>query len=146
MKGGLTDGNYRENARVGVKRVRLDGSDAVPGGNFKPLTYKQFMKVFKRMQAEADVALQAQMALRGWVEPDRAAAQRVLMHDGTILSIEEARKTGRLSGGGGPAGPLVGADDQSPAARGPPPCLSMPPVPTAGKLVPSCLKGEIQSA
>ena len=133
MKGGLTDTNYRENARVGVKRVRLDGSDAVPGGNFKPLTYKQFVKVFKRMQAEADVALQAQMALRGWVEPDRAAAQRVLMHDGTILSIEEARKTGCLGAGGGPAGPEAGADSDAPAARGPPPSLSMPPVARAAE-------------
>ena len=44
MKGGLTDGNFREIARVGVKRVKLDGSDAVPGGNFKPLTYKQFVR------------------------------------------------------------------------------------------------------
>jgi hypothetical protein len=58
IKGGLTDGNYRENARIGVKRVKLDGTDAVSGGSFKPLTYKQFVKVLKRMQAEADVALQ----------------------------------------------------------------------------------------
>ena len=74
---GLTDSNYRDTARVGVKRVKLDGSDAVPGGSFKPLTYRQFMRVFHRMRAEADVALQAQMALRGWVEPDRIAAQKV---------------------------------------------------------------------
>jgi len=132
MKGGLTDGNYREIARVGVKRVKLDGSDAVAGGNFKPLTYRQFMKVFKRMQAEADVALQAQMAQRGWVEPDRAAAQRVLMDDGTIVSIEEARKTGCLG---------------RPAAAGaphPPIALVRPPLaraPAAGEPGPAAVSG-----
>ena len=125
MKGGLTDGNYRETARVGVKRVKLDGTDAVPGGNYKPLTYKQFMKVFKRMQSEADVALQAQMALRGWVEPDRAAAQRVLLDDGTILSIEDARKTGCLTARGRPDGPEAGPEGDA-AAAGPPPRLSHP--------------------
>ena len=132
MKGGLTDGNYREIARVGVKRVKLDGSDAVAGGNFKPLTYRQFMKVFKRMQAEADVALQAQMAQRGWVEPDRAAAQRVLMDDGTIVYIEEARKTGCLG---------------RPAAAGaphPPIALVRPPLaraPAAGEPGPAAVSG-----
>ena len=124
MKGGLTDGNYRESARVGVKRIKIDGTDAVPGGNYKPLTYTQFIKVFKRIQAEADVALQAQMALRGWVEPDRAAAQRVLMDDGTILSIEEAHKTGCLqksSGGAKSYDPEAQAQSDTAAVSLPPP-------------------------
>jgi len=124
MKGGLTDGNYRESARVGVKRIKIDGTDAVPGGNYKPLTYTQFTKVFKRIQAEADVALQAQMALRGWVEPDRAAAQRVLMDDGTILSIEEARKMGcleRSSGEATPSHPEAQAQGDTAAVSLPPP-------------------------
>eukprot|EP00960_Hanusia_phi_P034206 750920-Hanusia_phi.AAC.6 len=64
------------------------------------------------MQAEADVALQAQMALRyplvvvtspsqahpgrGWVEPDRATAQRILMEDGRIVSYDEAQENGAI--------------------------------------------------
>jgi len=77
---------------VGVKRVNIDGTDAMPGGAYKPLTYRQFMRILRRMQDEADVALQAQMALRGFVEPSRAVATRVLMEDGQIVSLEEAER------------------------------------------------------
>ena len=156
---GLTDSNYRDTARVGVKRVKLDGSDAVPGGSFKPLTYRQFMRVFHRMRAEADVALQAQMALRGWVEPDRIAAQRVLMDDGSIVSIEEARKTGCLASGGGevsgackpePAPAGTGAEQGGEGAGGvggrlnalePAPPLSSPPTVAVPPAVSSCGMG-----
>jgi hypothetical protein len=35
----------RHKGLVGVKRVKLDGSDALPGGAFKTLTHRQFQKV-----------------------------------------------------------------------------------------------------
>eukprot|EP00290_Baffinella_frigidus_P031937 CAMPEP_0180269030 /NCGR_PEP_ID=MMETSP0988-20121125/2425_1 /TAXON_ID=697907 /ORGANISM="non described non described, Strain CCMP2293" /LENGTH=159 /DNA_ID=CAMNT_0022239869 /DNA_START=156 /DNA_END=632 /DNA_ORIENTATION=+ len=95
---GLNDANYVQTARVGVKRVNIDGSDAMPGGAYKPLTYRQFLRVLKRMKDDADVALQAQMALRGFVEPSRAVATRVLMEDGNIVSLEEAEQRRKAAG------------------------------------------------
>jgi hypothetical protein len=80
------------------------------------------------MQAEAEVALIAQMAQRGWVEPDHAAAQRVLMADGTILSIEEARKTGLPIGLPAVA---AAAQQRSPSIPLTRPPLMRPPAPIA---------------
>ena len=74
------------------------------------------------------MALIAQMAQRGWVEPDHAAAQRVLMADGTILSIEEARKTGLPLGLPAAAAAAEQRSVSIPLTRPP---LTRPPAPIA---------------
>jgi len=91
----LNEANFKQLAIVGVKRVKIDGTDAVPGGGYKTLRYKQFLRVLKRMQSDSEVALQAQMALRGWVEPDKSKAERILMEDGRIVSVQEAERLAR---------------------------------------------------
>ncbi len=71
----MNDVNFKLRGKVGVRRTDLlresskeddlvRSGHIVEGEGYKILEYRQFSQVLKRMQADADVALQIQMTLR----------------------------------------------------------------------------------
>ena len=70
--GSLNEFNFRVRGKVGVKRVRLNAQDTIDPSTMasrcrescKVLSYRRFGMVLRRMQADAEVAMQIQIALR----------------------------------------------------------------------------------
>jgi hypothetical protein len=70
--GALNEFNFRARGKVGVKRVRLNAQDTIDPSTMasrcrescKVLSYRRFAMVLKKMQADAEVAMQIQIALR----------------------------------------------------------------------------------
>mmetsp|Transcript_21995 Transcript_21995/g.60241 ORF Transcript_21995/g.60241 Transcript_21995/m.60241 type:complete len:155 (+) Transcript_21995:87-551(+) len=68
----LSNDNFTSRGKVGVKRVQIDPADAVDLSalmskcreSCKVLSYRRFLLVLKRMQADAEVAMHVQMSLR----------------------------------------------------------------------------------
>ena len=69
----LNDVNFRLRGKVGVRRIDLGSKNSTEDDltqsaqnieGYKVLDYRKFSQVLKRMQADADVALQIQITMR----------------------------------------------------------------------------------